>query len=107
MGRTLVWNSFTRFDGDRGPVGKINFGSFQARDWLNNFGNEMSEKVETKGDFFSRMDYAWNGGGGDKYDYKTQNGGGLYAGSQIADGVYASARDVGNFAAGRAAAITG
>lgn len=41
------------------------------------------------------------------YDYKTKNGGGLYAGSQIAEGVYVSARDVGNFAAGRAAAITG
>nr|WP_245405047.1 RHS repeat-associated core domain-containing protein [Chryseobacterium sp. SSA4.19] len=107
MGRTLVWDSFTQFDQGGAPTGRINFGSYQARDWLNNFSSEMSEKVKTKGGFFSRMDYAWNGGGGDKYDYKTQNGGGLYAGSQIADGVYVSARDVGNFAAGRAAEITG
>ncbi|WP_131368541.1 hypothetical protein [Chryseobacterium soli] len=107
MGRTLVWNSFTQFDGDKTPAGKINFGSFQARDWLNNFSNDVSNDTEANGGFVARMNYAWNGGGGDKYDYKTQNGGGLYAGSQIADGVYVSARDVGNFAAGRAAAITG
>ena len=31
----------------------------------------------------------------------------MYAGSQISDGIYVSARDVGNFAAGRAAALTG
>lgn len=107
MGRTLVWNSFTQFDGDKTPAGKINFGSFQARDWLNNFSDAVSKDTEANGGFIARMNYAWNGGGGDKYDYKTQNGGGLYAGSQIADGVYVSARDVGNFAAGRAAAITG
>ncbi len=107
MGRTLVWNSFTQFDGSGDPAGKINFGSYQARDWLNNFNDEISKKVETKGSFFTRMDYALHGGGGDKYDYKTQNEGGLYAGSQISEGVYVSARDVGNFAAGRAAAITG
>ncbi|MDP9961400.1 RHS repeat-associated core domain-containing protein [Chryseobacterium lathyri] len=107
MGRTLVWNSFTQFDGDKTPAGKINFGSFQARDWLADFSKGMSNDNEFKGGFFARMGYAWNGGNGNKYDYKTQNGGGLYAGSQIADGVYVSARDVGNFAAGRAAAITG
>jgi len=107
MGRTLVWNSFTEFDQGGKEAGKINFGSFQARDWLNNFSNDVSENTEANGGFLARMNYAWNGGGGDKYDYKTQNGGGLYAGSQIADGVYVSARDVGNFAAGRAAAITG
>ncbi|REC49723.1 DUF6443 domain-containing protein [Chryseobacterium pennipullorum] len=107
MGRTLVWNSFTEFDGSGKEAGKINFGSFQARDWLNNFSKDVSNDTEANGGFVARMNYAWNGGGGDKYDYKTQNGGGLYAGSQIADGVYVSARDVGNFAAGRAAAITG
>lgn len=107
MGRTLVWDSFTQFDGNGNPAGKINFGSYQARDWLNNFGDAISKDTKDNGGFIARMNYAWNGGGGDKYDYKTQNGNGLYAGSQIAAGVYVSARDVGNFAAGRAAAITG
>ncbi|WP_223607293.1 DUF6443 domain-containing protein [Chryseobacterium sp. OSA05B] len=107
MGRTLVWNSFTQFDGNGDPAGKINFGSFQARDWLKSFSDAISEDAEVNGGWGARMNYATNAGGGDKYDYKTQNGGGLYAGSQIAEGVYVSARDVGNFAAGRAASITG
>nr|WP_315029441.1 hypothetical protein [uncultured Chryseobacterium sp.] len=107
MGRTLVWNSFTEFDGSGKEAGKINFGSYQARDWLADFSKGMSNDNEFKGGFFARMGYAWNGGNGNKYDYKTQNGGGLYAGSQIAEGVYVSARDIGNFAAGRAASITG
>ncbi|MBL3547243.1 hypothetical protein [Chryseobacterium sp. KMC2] len=67
----------------------------------------MSNDNKFKGGFFARMSYAWNGGNGNKYDYKTQNGNGLYAGSQIAEGVYVSARDVGNFAVGRASSITG
>ena len=107
MGITLAWNSFTHFDGDGTPAGKINFGSYQARDWLNNFSDVISEDVDENGGWIARMNYAVNAGGGDKYDYKTQNGGGLYAGSQISEGVYVSARDVGNFAAGRAASITG
>ncbi|UZT99332.1 hypothetical protein ODZ84_07105 [Chryseobacterium fluminis] len=105
MGRTLVWDSFNNGKGN--PTGKIDFGSYAARDWLNNFSDAISRDTEANGGFVARMNYAWNGGNGDKYDYKTQNGGGLYSGSQIAEGVYVSARDVGNFAAGRAAFLTG
>uniref|UniRef100_A0AAU6WSI7 RHS repeat-associated core domain-containing protein n=1 Tax=Chryseobacterium endophyticum TaxID=1854762 RepID=A0AAU6WSI7_9FLAO len=109
MGYTLVWNSFTEFDGSGRPAGKINFGSYQARDWLNNFSSAISKDLENNFGlgFATRQNYALNGGNGDKYDYKSQNGGGLYAGSQISEGVYVSARDVGNFAAGRAASLTG
>ncbi|MDQ8142916.1 RHS repeat-associated core domain-containing protein [Chryseobacterium sp. CFS15] len=109
MGSTLVWNSFTEFDGNGRSAGKINFGSYQARDWLNNFTNEINKDLENNFGvgFTARQNYAMNGGNGDKYDYKSQNGGGLYAGSQISEGVYVSARDVGNFAAGRAASLTG
>lgn len=109
MGSTLTWNSFTEFDGSGQPAGKINFGSYQARDWLNNFTDEINKDLENNFGvgFTARQNYAMNGGNGDKYDYKSQNGGGLYAGSQISEGVYLSARDVGNFAAGRAASLTG
>jgi len=109
IGSTLVWNSFTEFDGSGRPAGKINFGSYQARDWLNNFTDEINKDLENNFGvgFTARRNYAMNGGNGDKYDYKSQNGGGLYAGSQISEGVYVSARDVGNFAAGRAASLTG
>ncbi|SDM81308.1 RHS repeat-associated core domain-containing protein [Pedobacter steynii] len=107
MGETLMWNSFTEFDGSEDPAGKIDFGSFQARGWLDRFNNSIEGATDNLGNYLGRMHYAINGGGNDPYDYKTQNGGGMYAGSQISEGVYVSARDVGNFAAGRAAAITG
>jgi len=109
MGYTLAWNSFTEFDGSGLPAGKINFGSYQARDWLKNFSDKISTDLENNFGigFATRQNYALNGGNGDKYDYKSQNGGGIYAGSQISEGVYVSARDVGNFAAGRVASLTG
>jgi len=106
MGETLMWYSFTDFDGSGNPAGKINFGSFQARGWLDRFSNSIEGAKDNLGDYLARMHYAINGGGNDIYDYKTQNGGGLYAGSHISEGVYVSARDVGDFAAGRAAAMT-
>lgn len=96
-----------RVDGSGKAAGKIDFGSFQASGWLDGFSNAIEGAADNLGNYLGRMHYALNGGGNDIYDYKTQNGGGLYAGSQISEGIYVSARDVGNFAAGRAAAITG
>ncbi|MGQ7855564.1 hypothetical protein ACUN24_15135 [Pedobacter sp. WC2501] len=107
MGVTLMWNSFTEFDGNGNPAGKINFGSFQASGWLDRFNKSINDATDNLGDFLANKHYAINAGGNDLYDYKTQNGNGLYAGSQISEGVYVSARDVGNFAAGRATAMTG
>jgi len=109
MGSTLAWNSFTEFDRGGKEAGKINFGSYQARNWLNKFSNDLQRQNELNfgATSVTRMNYAVNAGGGDIYDYKTQNAGGLYAGSQISEGVYVSARDVGNFAAGMAASLTG
>jgi RHS repeat-associated protein len=107
MGETLAWNSFTEFDGSGKATGLINFGSYQAMNWLDKFRNAMVGAANRYGDFLARMQYATNAGGGDVYDYKTQNGGGLYSGSQISEGIYVSARDVGNFAAGAAASATG
>ncbi|MBE9599490.1 RHS repeat-associated core domain-containing protein [Pedobacter sp. MC2016-24] len=107
MGETLMWDSFTEFDGSGKAAGKIDFGSSQATGWLDRFSKAIEGAADNLGNYLGRMHYAINGGGNDIYDYKTQNGGGLYAGSQISEGIYVSARDVGNFAAGRAAAITG
>ena len=53
------------------------------------------------------MQYALSAGNRDFYDFKSQNGKGVYYGSQIADNVYASARDAGNYLAGSVAKITG
>lgn len=108
MGETLMWDSFTEFDtNEKKTADNINFGSFQASRWLDRFSGAIEGAVGNLGNYLGRMHYAINGGGNNMYDYKTQNGGGLYAGSQISEGIYVSARDVGNFAAGRAAAITG
>ncbi len=110
MGETLVWWSFAvPNDGDNsgGGLGRIDFGSYDARDWLSS--------TEPGG----LLDYVTNAGTGadQKYDYKSQ---GLspdatpseaanhqYRGSQIAPGVYASARDAGNIFAGMYGSLFG
>jgi RHS repeat-associated protein len=110
MGETLTWSSFADpKDGNNAGkgLGKINFGSFEARDWLNS--------VEPSG----LIDYVTNAGTGadQKYDYKSQglsptaSGSEIeqyrYRGSQISPGVYASARDVGNIFAGMYGSLFG
>jgi hypothetical protein len=110
MGETLAWWSFADpKDGDNsgGGLGRIDFGSYDARDWLNS--------TEPGG----LLDYVTNAGTGadQKYDYKSQ---GLspnasereiekhrYRGSQISPGVYASARHVGNIFAGTYGSLFG
>jgi hypothetical protein len=51
------------------------------------------------------VNYALNAGGGEKYDIKLKLG--VYTGSQIGPGLYASGRDAGNILAGAAANKTG
>src|SRR5690606_11405892 len=110
MGVTLAWWSFADpSDGENAGngLGSINFGSYAARDWLNS--------TEPSG----LIDYMTNAGTGrdEVYDYKSQ---GLsadatpdeirnhqYRGSQISEGVYASARDVGNIFAGMYGSLFG
>ena len=113
----MMWNSFADFDGENRPKGTINFESFEAKTWVDNFIREFQRySTGNKGDY-ARLFYAKNAGGFDKYDFKT-NGikeGQLsqeallqyvYRGSQLTKGVFVSARDVGNFAAGSIARIT-
>ncbi len=118
MGETMMWNSFANFDHDNSPKGTIHFKSFEAKNWIDKFIKEFEGySSNNKGDY-ARLFYAKNAGGFDTYDFKT-NGiieGQLgtealleyvYRGSQLVKGVYVSARDIGNFAAGSIARITG
>ncbi|WP_237073822.1 hypothetical protein [Mucilaginibacter mali] len=105
MGETLMWDSFVNGQGQ--PAGNIRFNSNAAELWLTTFEGKMREVQGDIGNYMGRMHYAMNAGNKDEYDFKTQNGNGIYGGSQISKGIYVSARDVGNFAAGRAAAMTG
>ncbi|MCC9138774.1 DUF6443 domain-containing protein [Pontibacter silvestris] len=99
MGRTLHTYSFVDFDkfeeGDVSPVGRIDFGANWAQTNVQNVLDENSGVI----------DYGLNAGTGEAYDVKahTPEGEGKYYGSIIYDDVYASARDVGNFAAGAVA----
>ena len=106
MGHTLYEKSFMNDNGV--AVGKIEFGSTKAQDWLNR--NERSIQLLADpmrlGNLKTRLLYAANAGSGDLYDYKSSVAGSTYEGSQISDGVYASARDVGNYFAGSVARIT-
>lgn len=105
MGWTLAINSFSNDAGS--PVGKIDYGSFAARDWINKSENEVSISKLRNGESYARLQYALNAGNRDYYDFKSQNGKGVYFGSQISDNVYVSARDAGNYLAGSVAKITG
>ena len=105
MGWTLYSNSFANDAGN--PTGKIDYGSFAARDWINTSEKEVSTSTLRNGGSYARVQYALFAGNGDYYDFKSQNGKGVYSGSQIADNVYVSARDAGNYLAGSVAKITG
>ncbi|MGP1994270.1 DUF6443 domain-containing protein [Zobellia laminariae] len=82
-------------EGNIVATGKIDFDSNWAQD-----------KVQTVlDDSNGIVDYGLNAGNGEEFDIKLDavkegKAGGIYYGSQIKDGVYASARDAGNFAAG-------
>ncbi len=109
MGYTLYINSFVDDKGK--PVGKINFTSTEGADWLANFTTVIKGMANNPsiGGFKTRMFYALNAGNGDIYDFKTLGGrtNDIWRGSQISAGIYASARDIGNYAAGLVAKITG
>jgi RHS repeat-associated protein len=109
MGKTLEWNSFL-FEGDGDPTGTIDFGSSEALQSImqvlykvdNSFSNDAP-----LGDILSLAEYMFNGTGGKKYDIKKIGGSdpqNMYRGSLISEGTYVSARDAGNFIAGRVAA---
>lgn len=96
MGTTLHKFSFADNEafekGSVKPVGRIQFGQSWAKDQV-----EWVIK-----DNWGVGDYMANAGNKEKYDIKSnvplnEN---IYYGSEIFDGVYASARDAGNFAAG-------
>ena len=82
-----------------GADAKINFGSNAAGDAISNSLAGISPNV---GGF---VNYAFNAGNGETYDIKTQLG--VYSGSKISLGLYASGRDAGNILAGAAAYRTG
>ena len=105
MGRTLAWNSFL-INGDpkKGPVGKINFASFEAAEFITNTSLELMERYVSEG-VSSLIYYMKNAGLGGKYDFKGAEPEEQYRGSQIRSGVYVSARDAGNYMAGVAARI--
>jgi|GEM_PF-5357502 len=91
VGNTLYENSFSKGD-------KIDFGSYRARDWINNFENGIRQ---TSGpSFLRKAAYAINAKQKGLFDPKSYLSGGVNGGSQISSGVYISNRDIGNYAAG-------
>jgi RHS repeat-associated protein len=104
MGWTLYINSFADKKGN--AIGKIDFGSYAAKGWLDSKEKEL-KYLASGSNFLTRMYYAANAGNKDFFDFKSQNGKGVYSGSQISESVYVSARDLGNYLAGFAAKTTG
>lgn len=121
MGRSLTINSFSDAEYG-GAAGKINFGSTEARDWQYKSMRILMSSNETG--MMRLLDYALNAGSYERFDFKTLNmmdangninvpegydnaNDYMFRGSQIAPGVYAPARDVGNYFAGRVAANSG
>ena len=97
VGYTLDIESFKVGD-------KINFGSYQARDWLSAFEGLINQgNVALWNPKINMAWYGVNARNGGSYDPKSY----LTTGSQISEGVYVSPRDLGNYAAGAAARITG
>ena len=88
VGFTLCTKSFTNGD-------KIDYGSYEARDWINAFETSFANASVN---YLSNVTfYILNAGNGGIYDPKSY----LSNGSQISDNIYLSPRDLGNFAAGR------
>jgi RHS repeat-associated protein len=105
MGWTLYNKSFA-IGKSWEAVGKIEFNSYEARDWLNERTNEIKQSIIRNGSKQARNQYALHAGNNGFYDFKSKNGKGFYAGSQISENVYLSARDVGNYLAGKVAKMT-
>lgn len=110
IGRSLFETSF--YIGESGGwAGRIDIGSFAARDWL---GRNIYTNTPSNREYIS--EYRRNGDN-NRFNYKDiGKPGGLvpseelkyrYRGSQISPGVYVSARDVGNIAAGYIAGMDG
>ena len=85
------------------------FNSTAGQDWINKNEEIITALADPMrfGKTKARLFYATHGGNGDIFDYKSKAAGGVYSGSQISPGIYASARDVGNYFAGSVARITG
>lgn len=99
MGRSIHTFSFSNFEAlEKGEIiaeGRIDYGSTWAEDKIQSSLDEMLG-------YFS--DYIWKANGNQKYDIKRKSPtGNVYYGSQVEEGVYASARDAGNILAGAAA----
>jgi RHS repeat-associated protein len=82
-----------------GRGAKVEFGSNAAGDAINNSLNEISSNLT------GFANYAINALPHQRYDIKYELG--VYSGSQISPGLYASGRDAGNILAGAAANKTG
>jgi|GEM_PF-6719415 len=109
MGETLEWNSFL-FEGKYQEIGKIDFNSFEAKEeevrTVYKVLSIMGDKTDPEADIWRLLYYMVNGTGHKIFDIKRKGGNtfeNMYRGSQIAKKVYVSARDAGNFIAGRIA----
>jgi RHS repeat-associated protein len=87
IGYSLCVSSFA-------PGDKIDFGSYQAKQWLNIF--EGSFCTSFTNPLHAMAFYASEAGNGGIFDPKSK----FSNGSQLSEGIYVSPRDLGNFAAG-------
>jgi len=103
-GETLLWNSFA--DDRNHPQGYIQFFSFEARDWISDTYEEIELDAMLVNSTAAYLDYAAKAGNSERYDFKSKGNGDVYRGSQLSNGVYISARDVGNWMAGAVGKLT-
>jgi RHS repeat-associated protein len=104
MGETLSLNSFVNDMGE--ATGFIEFESNKAAIMYFEGIKDVSVLKKLFGKEAALIIYAINAGNGDHFDFKSKAGG-EYNGSLIAEGIYASARDIGNLVAGSAARLCG
>ncbi|RMD97843.1 MAG: RHS repeat-associated core domain-containing protein [Calditrichaeota bacterium] len=110
VGATLAWNSFLlNGDPEQGPIGIINFGSFEARDFIisSAVGIAALNRISP---FQGLIFYITNADNLGLFDFKSWGGSNpqnIYRGSQLSEGIYLSARDAGNYLAGFVASISG
>jgi RHS repeat-associated protein len=112
MGRTVTWDSFTKYDKRNGkidPAGNIDFDSYEAYYFLDALENYLDQIMEVNGSFMGSVQYAIFATNNSYWDFKSRAND-RYRGSRInksGTAIYMSARDVGNFGAGFAARKTG
>jgi hypothetical protein len=107
IGVTLHPYSFTEHGKrDSAPVGRIDIGSFEAKDLVAQSLNTISAIKDGSSSTLSILHYMSNAGNGydegNIYDFKTKGGRrttNMYRGSQLFDGLYICARDAGNYLA--------